>query len=189
MLGLKLRQEFQGSRLRGTAIEFSNENNTGATQVPAADFLEITYPSTDLLKALEAIGPEQGRPVVLIGERGQGKSHLMAALYHALTNSASTKQWLNFWAGILSNPKISAVSLRSGVHVISESLHKQRFKFLWDVLFDQHPDGKYIRGKWEGLGDKKTDVPPASLLIELFQNKPVALILDEFQTWLQNLKR
>jgi hypothetical protein len=187
MLGLKLRQEFQGSRLRGTAIEFANENNTGATQVPAAEFLEITYPSTDLLKALEAIGPEQGRPVVLIGERGQGKSHLMAALYHALTDSTSTKQWLNFWAGILSNPRISALPLRSGVHVISESLHKQRFKFLWDVLFDQHPDGKYIRGKWEGLGDKKTDVPPASLLIELFQNKPVALILDEFQTWYDGL--
>ena len=187
MLGLKLRQEFQGSRLRGTAIEFSNENNTGATQVPAADFLEITYPSTDLLKALEAIGPEQGRPVVLIGERGQGKSHLMAALYHALTDSASTKQWLNFWAGILTNPKISTVPLRSGVHVISESLHKHRFKFLWDVLFDQHPDGNYIRGKWEGLGDKKTDVPPASLLVELFQNKPVALILDEFQTWYDGL--
>jgi len=84
MLGLTLRREFQGRRLKGTAIELANEKNTGATQVPAAEFLEITYPSGDLLKALEAVGPEQGRPLVLIGERGQGKSHLMAALFHAL---------------------------------------------------------------------------------------------------------
>ena len=52
MLGLTLRKEFQGKRLRGTAIELANENKTGATQVPAAEFLEITYPSGDLLKAI-----------------------------------------------------------------------------------------------------------------------------------------
>src|SRR4051794_1190154 len=117
MLGLNLRKEFQGPRLRGTAIELANENNTGATQVPAAEFLDITYPSSDLLKALEAIGPDQSRPLVLIGERGQGKSHLMAALYHALTDSDSTQQWLDAWADRLSNPKISQLPLRSGARV------------------------------------------------------------------------
>jgi hypothetical protein len=43
-------------------------------------------PSYDLIKALQAIGPHQDRPVVLIGERGVGKSHLMAALHHAGTD-------------------------------------------------------------------------------------------------------
>ncbi|MFN5195689.1 MAG: hypothetical protein ACK5MS_00235, partial [Planctomyces sp.] len=52
MLGLQLRDEFKGRRLKGTAIELINNNNTGATQIPAADFLRITYPSTDLLKTL-----------------------------------------------------------------------------------------------------------------------------------------
>ena len=69
MLGLVLRDEFKGKRLKGTAIELSNEANTGATQVSAADFLEITYPTRDLLKAVEAAGPGQGRPIVVIGER------------------------------------------------------------------------------------------------------------------------
>ena len=81
MLVLNLRQEFRGKRLKGTAIELSNESNTGATQIAAAQFLEITYPTHDLLKGIEAVGPNQGRPVVVIGERGLGKSHLMAALY------------------------------------------------------------------------------------------------------------
>lgn len=187
MLGLNLRQEFQGKRLKGTQIELTNDKNTGATQVSAAEFLEITYPSSDLLKAIAAIGPNQDRPVVLLGERGQGKSHLMAALYHALTDTAATGAWLQNWANQLANPQIANLRLRSGMHVIRESLHRQQYKFLWDLLFDCHPHGQYIRGKWEGLGDKKTEVPPYNLILELLQKQPTALILDEFQTWYDGL--
>lgn len=187
MLGLTLRKEFQGKRLKGTAIELANEKNTGATQVPASEFLEITYPSSDLLKGIEAVGPNQGRPLVMIGERGQGKSHLLAALYHALTDANATKLWLETWADRLQAPKIGSLPLRNGMKVVSESLHRQRYKFLWDLLFDQHPHGQFIRGKWEGLGEKKTDVPPDSLILELLQKRPTALLLDEFQTWFDGL--
>ena len=40
MLGLSLREEFRGKRLKGTAIELSNDSNTGATQIAAQSFLE-----------------------------------------------------------------------------------------------------------------------------------------------------
>lgn len=187
MLGLTLRKEFQGKRLRGTAIELANENRTGATQVPAAEFLEITYPSADMLKAIEAIGPDQGRSLVLIGERGQGKSHVMAALYHALTDAAATQTWLRLWANRLDVPKIADLPLRSGMKVISESLQRQRYKFLWDILFEQHPHGNFVRGKWEGQGDRKTEVPSDALILELLRKQPTALLLDEFQTWFDGL--
>jgi transcriptional regulator with AAA-type ATPase domain len=85
MLGLTLREEFRGNRLQGTAIELSNDANTGATQIAAANFLEITYPTHDLLKGIEAVGPNQGRPVVVIGELGLGKSHLLASLFQQST--------------------------------------------------------------------------------------------------------
>lgn len=187
MLGLQLRDEFKGRRLKGTAIELTNKNNTGATQIPAADFLRITYPSTDLLKTLEAAGPGQGRPVTLKGERGQGKSHLMAALYHAFTDVPATQQWLDHWTGVIPDSKIASIQLRSGMHVISESLHRQRYKHLWDLLFDNHPHGGYCRGKWEALGANKTDVPSDEILMEMFTHTPTALILDEFQTWYDGL--
>jgi hypothetical protein len=187
MLGLTLRKEFQGKRLKGTAIELANEKNTGATQVPASQFLEITYPTGDVLKSIEAIGPNQGRPLVLIGERGQGKSHLLGVLFHALSDDVATQDWLDGWATRLGNPKIAALPLRSGTHVISESLHRQRYKFLWDLMFDCHPEGKFIRGKWEGMGDKKTDIPPDSLILEMLRKRPTALLLDEFQTWYDGL--
>lgn len=187
MLGLSLRKEFKGRRLKGTAIELTNKNNTGATQIPAAEFLKITYPSTDVLKILEAAGPDRGRPVTLKGERGQGKSHLLAVLYHALNDNATMKQWLDHWANLLENDKINSIPLRSGMHVISESLHRQRYKHLWDLLFEKHPYGGYCCGKWEGLGNNKTDIPSDEILLEMFKHTPTALILDEFQTWYDGL--
>lgn len=187
MLGLTLREEFRGKRLKGTAIELSNDSNTGATQIEAQQFLEITYPTHDLLKGIEAVGPNQGRPVVVIGERGLGKSHLMAALYHAVNDAASTGAWLNSWATTLSDPQLGKIGLRSGMTVIGESLHRQRYKFLWDLLFERHPHGTYIKGKWEGMGAAKTDIPSDQLILELLQHTPTMLLLDEFQTWYDGL--
>lgn len=187
MLGLTLREEFRGKRLKGTAIELSNDSNTGATQVAAQAFLEITYPTHDLLKGIEAVGPNQGRPVVIIGERGLGKSHLMAALFHAVNDPTSTGQWLNSWASTLAEPNIGTIALRSGMRVIGESLHRQRYKFLWDLLFERHPHGTYIKGKWEGMGTVKTDIPSDKLIIELLEHTPAMLLLDEFQTWFDGL--
>src|SRR5271166_1633367 len=94
MLGLRLREEFRGKRLRGTTVDFTNDNKTGALDVSASDFLKITYPSNDLLKTIESTGPWQSRPVVLLGSRGQGKSHLLAALYHLSTNADEGYLWL-----------------------------------------------------------------------------------------------
>src|ERR1700730_4352102 len=176
MLGLTLREEFRGKRLKGTAIELSNETNTGATQIAAKEFLEITYPTHDLLKGIEAVGPRQGRPVVVIGERGLGKSHLMAALFHAAHDSGSAGAWLSSWAGTLNDPRIGGIPLRSGMLVIGESLHRQRYKFLWDLLFERHPHGAYIRGKWEGMGEQKTDVPSDKLILELLRHTPTVLL-------------
>ena len=187
MLGLTLREEFRGKRLKGTAIELSNDTNTGATQIAAKEFLEITYPTHDLLKGIEAVGPNQGRPVVVIGERGLGKSHVMAARSHAVNDSISTGSWLNSWATTIGDPQIGKIALRSGMLVIGESLHRQRYKFLWDLLFERHPHGNYIKGKWEGMGAAKTDIPSDKLILELLEHAPTMLLLDEFQTWFDGL--
>jgi hypothetical protein len=187
VLGLELRTEFRGRRLKGTAIELSNDNNTGATQIAAQEFLGITYPTHDLLKGIEAVGPNMGRPIVIIGERGLGKSHLLAALYHAVNDPASTSSWLHRWSDTLGNKDIKSIPLRDGMLVIGESLHRQRYKFLWDILFERHPHGPYIKGKWEGMGDAKTDIPSDTLIMELLRHSPTMLLLDEFQTWFDGL--
>lgn len=178
MLGLTLRQEFRNRILKGTAIDFSKEVNKSAKE-----FLEITYPSNDLIKTIESVSLHNSRPVVLIGERGQGKSHLLASLYHSFEDSVATRNWLEGWATKLHRPDLAQISLREGMHVIAESLHWQNYKFLWDLILDRHPQGEYIRGKWEGQGERKTDILGYDLLLEMFQKQPTAIILDEFQTW------
>ena len=86
----------------------------------------------------------------------------MAALYHAVNDPASTGAWLKYWSTTLGDPHIGGIQLRNGMLVIGESLHRQRYKFLWDLLFEQHPHGTYIKGKWEGMGAAKTDIPSDS---------------------------
>lgn len=185
MLGLSLRSEFQERRINGTAIELTNEAKTGATQLSPQAFLEITYPTADVLNAVEAIGPGHGRPVVLIGERGQGKSHLLGVLYHTLNTPDVMQTWLANWSHRMGNAKMKDIALRPPMHIIQAALHRQGHKHLWELLFDKHPQGQYIRDKWEGM---RTDVPGYDLLLELFKQQPTALILDEFQTWYEGLK-
>ena len=91
------------------------------------------------------------------------------------------------WSAQLNRPEIGALRLRSECCVIAESLHLHRYKFLWDILFERHPHGKFFEGKWQGLGDKKTDVPSDLILVEMFQKQPALVILDEFQTWFEGL--
>ena len=186
MLDLTLREEFRGKRLKGTTVDFTNQSKTGALEVPASDFLRITYPSFDLLKTIEAIGPGQSRPVVLMGSRGQGKSHLLAAIYHLCTSPNAGQSWMSEWSERL-GPDIGKLKLRQDCVVIAESLHLQQYKFLWDVLFDRHPSGQKYLGKWEGMGDKKTDTPSYQHMVEMFTEKPTVLILDEYQTWFEGL--
>lgn len=187
MLHLQLRPEFTGDRLKGTTIDFSSDKATSALKVPADDFLAITYPSVDLLKVLEHTQPGRSHPVVLLGSRGQGKSHLMAALFHALQHPDKAGAWLNDWSQRLARPELTSIKFRSDMHVIAESLHQQRYKALWDILFERHPKGEYIKGKWESKGAAKSNVPDADLLLEMFTAQPSALLLDEFQTWYDGL--
>ena len=188
MLNLTLRDEFKGERLSGTTIDFSADKATSALQKSTADFLGITYPSVDLLQILEATQPGKSRPVVLLGGRGQGKSHLMAAMWHGMNDPAEATNWLSGWATKLNRPELNNLKFRTGFSVIAESLHQQRYKFLWDLLFDKHPHGSFIKGKWEGADpSKKTDIPSSDLLMEMFKAKPTALLLDEFQTWYDGL--
>lgn len=187
MLDLKLREEFRGKKLKGTMVDFTNRQGTGALDKSAEEFLNITYPSVDLLKLIEALQPGKARPVVIIGSRGQGKSHLMAALAHMYKDPSATDNWLKSWAGQLHRDGLTNLALNRDVEVITESLHQHNYTFLWDLLFDKHPEGKYIRGKWEGLGDSKSEVPGTALFLEMFQKKPAVLILDEFQTWYEGL--
>lgn len=186
MLGLTLRPEFTSAFLRGTAIELRNDSQSGATQVGAASFLEITYPTGDVIEAIRAVGPDKGRPLVIMGERGQGKSHVLGVLYHALRDPVATASWLTEWSSRLASPDLAAIPLRPVTMVIAESMHQHEYPTIWDMLFDRHPHGAHVRGMWAGQSNP-TAIPSRNLVQALFSHTPTVLILDEFQTWFDSL--
>lgn len=183
---LQLRPEFQIQHMRATAIELSNRQNTGWTQRNAAtELLDITYPTGDVRRALDAVSViTAGKPIVMMGQRGSGKSHIMALVHHAFGSPDQVESWASSWGQKLQADKLKTLKLQRGFLPLSETLSNQEYPFLWDVLFDRHPKGPYYRGKFEQSG---TLVPAKSLLQDMFAEQKTALILDELQTWYDGL--
>lgn len=180
MLGLKLRDEFLASQMRGTVIDL-NEMVYSKT---VRDVLDITYPTADIRNALSGISSPEGRPVVLIGERGRGKSHILSLLHYAFQDPTAVGPWANAWGNQLADQALSNLVLPRGFHAISVELHNQEYPTLWDVLFRWHRNGQLYRGKFQQRG---TAVPSRSLVQELLDDQPTALVLDELQTWFDTL--
>src|SRR5207302_3781557 len=182
MSALKLRQEFLARHMRATAIELCNKQNTGwAQRKNANELLDFTFPTADIQRSLEAISTTHaGKPVVFIGHRGRGKSHIMAVLHHSFASPQVVETWAKEWAPRINSAKLQTLALPRGFVPITETLSNQEYAYLWDVIFDRHPKGQYYRGKFEQAG---TSVPSKSLLQDLFNEQHTALILDELQTW------
>ena len=186
MMPLKLRPEFLMKHMRATAIELCNKQNSGwAQRGNPHELLEITYPTSDVQRALDAVSTNSGKPVVFIGQRGRGKSHIMALLHYAFAAPQTVETWAGEWAARVSSSRLAELTLQRGFLPISETLSNQEYAFLWDVIFERHPKGQYYHGKFEQAG---TSVPAKSLLQDMFTEKHTALILDEFQTWFDGLR-
>ena len=185
MLGLKLRTEFLGAHMPGTAITLRTNDNQGAAQKSPDHILSITYPTTDVLTALKAINASNTHsPIVLMGDRGRGKSHIMAVMHHGIKSPEIVESWLKEWGNRLEREDISNIRMVKGYVPISEPVHNHEYPLLWDLLFDRHPKGQYYRGQFESMSQP---FPPRTLLEKMFEDQPTCLILDEFQTWYAGL--
>ena len=186
MLGLQLRKEFLGPHMPGTAIALRTNDNKGAAQKAPDQILAITYPTADIQTAIHAISEKQsGRPIVLVGDRGRGKSHIMAVMHHAISAPDIVGGWLKGWSDKLKQTDLKTISISKNFFAISEPVHNNEYPLLWDLLFDRHPKGEFFRGQFDLMKDHYA--PPRSLLEKMFEEKPVCLILDEFQTWYDGL--
>ena len=185
MLDLKLRDEFLGAHMPGTAISLRTSDNQGAAQKNSDYILSITYPTADIQTALKAIGANRsGCPIVLMGGRGRGKSHIMAVMHHAIQSPDIVEEWLHGWGDKLDDSGMKNFKMIEGFVAISEPVHNHEYPLLWNLLFDRHPKGEYYRGKFEQMSQP---YPPRTLLEEMFDDCPTCLILDEFQTWFTGL--
>ena len=185
MLNLKLRDEFLGSHMPGTAITLRTNDNTGAVQQDPNTILKITYPTADIRTALKQLSTQRAqKPIVLMGDRGRGKSHIMAVMHHAVANTNVVQNWAKEWGDKIDSSLLSDLELEQGYTAISEPVHNNEYPLLWELLFERHPKGQFYRGKFLQAG---SHVPSRSLLEEMFESQPTVLIFDEFQTWFDGL--
>jgi hypothetical protein len=186
MTTLELRPEFRGRHMQDTAIELSNHQNTGWTQrSDPNELLDISYPTFDVQRAILAVSKSNsGKPIVLLGQRGSGKSHIMALLHYAFSEPEAVEKWANGWSSEAGREKLAGLQLNRGFTPISDTLSDQENPRLWDIIFDGHPKGGYYRGKFEA---SQTMVPAKSLFIDMFKEQRTALIFDEMQTWFDGL--
>ena len=185
MIGLKLRDEFCGTHMPGTAISLRTSDDQGAAQKPPDYILSITYPTSDIQTALKAISSKRsGRPIILMGDRGRGKSHIMAVMHHAVQSPELVENWLKNWGEKTDNDEIKGFEMVKGFIPISEPVHNHEYPLLWELIFDRHPKGEYYRGQFEQMSQL---FPPRTLLEKMFEEHPTCLILDEFQTWYTGL--
>ncbi len=186
-LGLKLRREFQGGALGPTSVELANGAATGASQVPAGFFLGETYPGALLEAALSALEAGKGRPLVLCGVAGTGKSHVLAALHHCLESPTAYERWLRTWDQRLERQEPSANTLRRGVQVLSKGLDNSGYQFLADYILGWHVRGEWARAKWEHTRSSAYENPSRELLAAMFEACPAVFIFDGLQPWLDSL--
>jgi len=185
MLGLKLRDEFLGQQMPGTAISLCTSDKQGAVQKSPEHILSITYPTADVEDALKAIAENRsGRPIILMGDRGRGKSHIMAVMHHAIQSPDVVEKWSHDWGKKVGSSELESFRATRGFVAISEPVHNHEYPLLWNLLFDRHPKGEYYRGQFESLAQS---FPPRALLEKMFEDQPTCLILDEFQTWFTGL--
>ena len=186
MPDLQLRAEFLAQHMRATAIELSNRQNTGwAQRSDPSELLDMTYPTGDVQRAIAAASTAStGKPIVLLGQRGSGKSHLMALLHYTFSAPAAVEKWAHGWATKLGSSKFDGLTLQRGFMPISETLSDREYATMWDVIFERHPKGAYYRGKFEAAG---TMVPAKSLFQDMFSDQRTTLIFDEAQTWYDGL--
>lgn len=187
MFGLKLRDEFLTAAMQETAVALHRADKTGALDIPSEDFFKITYPSIDLQKAFHELGKQkkEGRPIVLLGERGRGKSHLMAVMHHSLLDSEAAEKWANYWVHRGVGEQLKDLHFPRGYNLITIGLNEHEYKTLWEPLFTfERPDvGQRYKGHFEAL---QQNVPPKALIVEMLKEQPVALFLDELQGWYES---
>ena len=134
MIGLKLRDEFLGARMPGTAIALRTSDNKGAAQKSADHILSITYPTADVQTALKAISVKRsGCPIILMGDRGRGKSHIMAVMHHAIQSPAIVETWLKDWGTNTGIAEFKSFEMVKGYIPISEPVHNHEYFLLWDL--------------------------------------------------------
>ena len=139
---------------------------------PAA-FFAITYPTTEIVETLRVLADRFRRPdevpgtLLLSGNYGLGKSHVLLTAHHALSAPSVARAWAERWG-------IEGLDFPEGVRVHTRSFIKHGNENLWEILIE------LVGGK---RGLPRGDYPDGQFIEDLLGDEPIVLILDEIERW------
>lgn len=165
----------------------AGDKNIPAIYRESQSFFKVTYPTSGLKRLLDEVfdrlsGKEGDRVLQLRSPFGGGKSHTLAALYHAATNPKA-----------LASEKIT-IPDPGKVRVAVFDGEK------FDAIKGKEVDGQVIRTMWGWLAyqlggkdvfpllrehDEKRVAPGGDVIAKMFQGGPTLLLLDEVLKYLE----
>jgi hypothetical protein len=152
-------------------IDLANLKDETKTRLEARpkDFLDLTYPTSDVAKVIEQINlrfssSKQSSGLFLFeGLKGSGKSHLLLMIHHLLQSPEISQDWL-FQNGF-------KIKLPKDLMVLINKFTDDPYDSLWDMIF-------------QALGyqpPKRKTQPTLSEFQKALGDKKIVLIFDELE--------
>lgn len=140
------------------------------------EFLELTYPTSDIKYVLEKLNERYNSSsqvaglFLLEGFKGSGKSHLELLIYHLLSSPELADQWF-------SKHNIKCV-LPNNILVLINKFTDFPTDFIWKVIFEKLDAADLLNGD---------ELPNLDQLRKALSGRKIAIILDELEIGFESI--
>lgn len=172
------RREVLEGKFQGALQAHQVHSRTQRLESDAELLFGATYPTNGLRNVVDRCRQKlydkdhQGG-FLLAGPYGAGKTHALIVLYHLFNTPKASKGWLSEWHIDFDDPDSSRAVILSTSEVDADRL--------WVPVFER-------LGKEDLLAEVKR-YPTIPLIEELAEGQPLAIFLDEIETWYGSLSR
>ena len=124
--------------------------------------------------------------ILVIGDMGSGKSHLLLLAYHLFNQPREANGWLERIARSLENTETKfSIPEAARVVVIQVKEVEGAYEYLWDILFES-TDRKDLIGKFVTHSPGMEEIREFLMEVEA-DKRPFVLILDEVEPWFNEI--
>lgn len=187
---LNVRSEVREGRIVGV-VKVENVHNPGAVEADPEWVFSRTCVLDDELNLLTLIKRKLTRDdpvgnILLVGDMGSGKSHLLLLAYHMFNQPDRANEWLEKLTRVPEKADVRfSVPTTGRVVVIQVKEVEAAYEYLWDIIFG-FTNRKDLIGKFVTHSPGMEEM--RRFLIEAgADQQPFVLILDEVEPWFNEI--
>lgn len=187
---LNVRNEVRKGRIVGV-VKVENVHNPAAVEADPQWVFSRTCVLDDELNLLTFMKRKLTREdyvgnILLVGDMGSGKSHLLLLAYHMFKHPLKANEWLKKLTQVQKGVNVDfSVPPAASVVVIQVKEVEAVYEFLWDIIFE-FTGRRDLIGKFITHSPGKEEI--RKFLVEIASDKkPFVLILDEVEPWFNEI--